>query len=62
MYQSVMKTVSGPGQLCRAKVIQTMTETPGMVLCHMKRQDIMFCVMSYYAASVREENDKIKSV
>lgn len=33
MNQSVMKTVSGPSQLCHAKVIQTMNETPEVVFC-----------------------------
>lgn len=33
MNQSVMKTVSGPSQLCHAKVIQTINETPKVVFC-----------------------------
>lgn len=42
-----MKTVSGRPQLCRAKVIQTVTETPETVLFYMKRQEIISSVFCH---------------
>lgn len=55
MYRSVMKTVSGPPQLCRAKVIQTVNQTTEMFFfLNMKRGELFleFSVMSYYVVTL----------